>query len=70
MVCAAEKNILEKKGLSFDSHVAHEHDFWKYCNYLAFLSQKDPEEFTGLENLVWACFQNKDTSWIPQAEDN
>ncbi len=60
---------MEKKGISFDIHSKHEHEFWKYCNYLTYLKQKDPEDFTGLEMQIWEAFTEKNVSWIPQASD-
>lgn len=60
---------MEKKGESFEIHVQQEHEFWKYCNYLTYLRQKNPEDFTGLEIQVWEAFKEKNTEWVPQSSD-
>ena len=56
---------MEKAGQSFKAHQDHEHDFWKYCNYLTYLMAKDKEELNGFETLVWNCYVDRKANWIP-----
>jgi hypothetical protein len=65
MVCLQEKTTLLKKGLSFKTHVEHDHDFWKYSDYLAYLTSKDKADQTGFENSVWENYSVKQVAWIP-----
>ena len=65
-ICGELKSDMEKRGLSFDSHIAHEHQFWKYCDFLAYLIRKSTKDFNGLETQIWICFLNRETSWVPQ----
>jgi hypothetical protein len=59
-----------KRGLDFDSHIKNDHHIWKYSNYLAYLVNKDVNEMTGLEGMVWENYINKKTDWIPWADDS
>lgn len=41
------------------------HDFWSYCNFLIYLSQKDKEDMNGLEGLIRDKIDNTINSWVP-----
>jgi hypothetical protein len=68
MVCQREKTFLMKKGEDFRQHVDHDHDFWKYCDYLAYLASKDKTEQNGFENIVWDNFNEKKVNWMPSKD--
>ena len=65
MVCQESKAELVKDGRDFEQHVEHEHDLWKYANYLAYLSSKDAVDQSGLENIVWESYSKKLVTWMP-----
>jgi hypothetical protein len=68
MVCQKEKNFLMKKGEDFSQHIQHDHGFWKYSDYLAYLTGKDRVEQNGFENIVWENYNNKKVNWIPSKD--
>ena len=45
----------------------HDHNFWKYNNYICYLWQKNKEELTGQEGKVWDLYNKRSTQWIPQS---
>ena len=61
------KPDIEKVGKNFESHILHDHNFWKYCNYLCYIVDKGKEELNGFEFQVWEQYSNRSTVWIPQA---
>jgi len=46
-------------------HITFVHDFWSYCNYLIYLSQKDKEDMNGLEGSIRSQIDDNINSWIP-----
>ena len=62
------KPDVEKIGKNFESHIKHDHNFWKYCNYLCYIVDKGRDELTGFEFQVWQEYSNRSTLWIPQVE--
>ena len=69
-----EKTLLMKEGKDFKQHIQHDHDFWKYVKFLAYLKGKEKEDLNGFENTIWANFSAKLIDWIPardaEAEEN
>lgn len=70
MVCQAERQVMVKKGQDFEKHINHDHMFWKYCYYLAYLKDKHTVEMNGFEGLVYQLEMSKNTSWVPIDEDS
>ena len=67
-LCFANRSDLEKEGKSYTLHLDHDHNFWKYNNYICYLSQKNKKDLTGQEGKVWKLYQERSTHWIPQAK--
>jgi hypothetical protein len=63
-----EKTFLMKEGQDFEKHIHHDHDFWKYVKFLAYLTGKDKVAFTGFENIIWNNFTAKLVDWIPSKD--
>lgn len=38
---------------------------WNYLFYIAYLKDKDPTEYSGIESYVMDKIKNEDTSWFP-----
>lgn len=67
-VCYAQRTDIEKVGNSYKTHMDHDHNFWKYNNYICYLAQKDQEEMNGLEGKIWGLYSKRSIVWIPQAK--
>lgn len=39
---------------------------WNYVYYIAYLSEKDSTEFSGLESKVWSKYLSRSTEFFPQ----
>lgn len=49
-ICGHTRELFERKSDSgFESHVKNDHNLWNYIFYLAFLFDKDKNEYTGVE---------------------
>jgi hypothetical protein len=68
MVCMRAKTLLMKEGRSFENHIKYDHDFWKYVKYLAYLKDKNKEDQSGFEDIVWTSYSSKLVNWIPSFE--
>jgi hypothetical protein len=68
MVCMRAKIHLMKEGNDFKKHIKHDHDFWKYLKFLAYLTSKNKEDQTGFEDLVWRNYVAKLVDWIPSVD--
>jgi chromosome segregation ATPase len=66
-VCLRSKvDILtEESGKSFQDHITYVHDFWSYCSYLIYLSEKGKEDMNGLEGKIRDLIDQANNSWIP-----
>jgi hypothetical protein len=67
-MCFAHRSDIEKVGKSYKLHLDHDHNYWKYNNYISYLSQKNKEDLTGQEGKVWDLYQAGSTQWIPIAK--
>ena len=38
---------------------------WNYVFFIAFLMDKDPTEYTGIEQFIYEKIQNEDLNWFP-----
>ena len=69
MVCQESKTELLKDGKDFEQHTEHEHDLWKYSDYLAYLHSKNMVDQSGFESIIWDSYCKKLVNWIP-SKDN
>ena len=70
MVCQEAKTVILKDGKDFVQHTEHEHDFWKYSDYLAYLTSKSTVDQSGFENIIWENYSKKLVNWIPSKDDD
>lgn len=68
-MCGLKKEIFErqvdlKKG--FSMHIMKEHFQWNYVYFIAFLKDKDPGEYTGIESYIREKLDNSDLTWFPK----
>ena len=45
-ICGIDSSLFDRHG-GFDMHIENEHNMWKYVYFMAYLSQKDPQEYNG-----------------------
>jgi len=38
---------------------------WNYVNFIAFLKEKDPTDYTGIESYIEDKLKEGDVSWFP-----
>src|SRR3990167_9334918 len=65
LICLQSKEYIEKRESTFRIHIKLKHDIWKYVHYMIFLSNKDPNTFTDIENSIYHAIQADSTDWIP-----
>ena len=66
-LCFAQRAEIEKVGKSYQLHMDHDHNFWKYNSYICYLWLKNKDDLTGQEGKIWRLYQSRSTQWIPQA---
>lgn len=54
------------KRIEFNEHLHLNHYMWNYVYYIAYLSEKDSTEFSGLESKVWSKYLARSTEFFPQ----
>lgn len=64
-VCGLDRGDFGKGGKNFQTHIDKHHDPWKYVYYLYYLSEKQEDELSGLEQAVLGSFNRLSTDWIP-----
>lgn len=64
-ICGYERDVFEKQGKSFDTHVTHPHNPTNYINFLIYLRDKPSDEYDGIESFVWDQYSEKKTHWVP-----
>jgi hypothetical protein len=64
-ICGYERDVFEKQGRSFDTHVTHPHNPTNYINFLIYLRDKPSDEYDGIESFVWDQYTDKKTHWVP-----
>jgi hypothetical protein len=67
-VCGVPRSQIEQVGGNFGLHVAHHHNFWRYCFYMVYLFNKPSEDYTGFEGRVQHHIANNSVMWIPQSK--
>jgi len=55
-ICNITREVFETENLSFYSHIKEDHNMWQYLWYFIYLDEKDPTEFTGVEQV---CYDKK-----------
>ena len=64
-VCGYSRKDFEKEEKSFDFHIQHEHNIWRYIYFIAYLKKKTLNEYTGNEYQIKERYINKNTDWLP-----
>lgn len=64
-ICGYERDVFEKKGMSFDKHVSGLHNPTNYINFLIHLRCKPEDEFDGVESYVFDQYHRRKTNWAP-----
>ena len=50
---------------NFDEHKDVNHGIWRYIYYIDYLNDKDPTEFTGVEQYVKEQLDKNEMLWVP-----
>eukprot|EP01017_Pseudomicrothorax_dubius_P030078 TRINITY_DN3712_c0_g2_i1.p1 TRINITY_DN3712_c0_g2~~TRINITY_DN3712_c0_g2_i1.p1 ORF type:complete len:223 (-),score=53.58 TRINITY_DN3712_c0_g2_i1:43-648(-) len=66
-ICGNTKEVFEKKseGTGYFLHIKLDHYMWNYIFYMAYLNEKDSNDFSGVETYVQQKIENGDNSWFP-----
>lgn len=64
-ICSLKASDFERFGNGFNQHIKHEHHMWNYLFFFYHLDQKDPSEFTALEQMVAEKLLQNDYSFFP-----
>ncbi|CAD8111133.1 unnamed protein product [Paramecium sonneborni] len=67
-ICGYDKETIEKESINlqnFSDHIKKEHYQWYYLFYIAYLREKDPTEYTGIESYVAGKLDSGDITWFP-----
>lgn len=67
-ICGFDKETLDKvseRKNGFLHHIRNDHYQWNYLFYIAYLLEKEPTEYTGLESYVMEKIEKQDISWFP-----
>jgi inositol 1,4,5-triphosphate receptor type 1/inositol 1,4,5-triphosphate receptor type 3 len=52
-ICGLSREIFDRKSDSgFKTHIKRDHYLWNYLFYLAYLDDKEPTEYTGIETYI------------------
>jgi hypothetical protein len=65
IICSNERWHFEKKGISFDNHIATTHKVWSYVSFIVHLNVIGKENMNGIETHIFTKLRNKDPSWMP-----
>jgi inositol 1,4,5-triphosphate receptor type 3 len=65
-VCGLTVEEFERPGcVDFDTHIETEHYMWNYIAFLAYLQEKEPDDYDGIELYVTKEINNTSISWVP-----
>lgn len=68
-ICGLQTEEFEKPGCAdFDTHILKEHYMWNYISFLAFMKEKNPQDYDGIESYVAKQMANSSISWIPNGK--
>lgn len=65
-ICGLDRSAFEHRPVTFDEHVATEHNLWNYLYFVVHLRTKDPTEYTGPESYVSALLETGNLDWFPR----
>ncbi|XP_023320280.1 ryanodine receptor isoform X3 [Eurytemora carolleeae] len=67
-ICGIGKDYFDKVPHGFDIHVQKEHNLANYLFFVQYLIEKDENDYTGQETLVWDMYQNRCWDFFPQGD--
>ena len=67
LVCGLSRQEFERREPgSWRRHYKEEHNIWAYFSFLIHLQTKARTEFSGIENFVEDCHENRSLAWLPR----
>ena len=67
-ICGIGKDYFDKVPHGFETHVEKEHNLAHYLFFLQYLIEKDENDYTGQETLVWDMYQSRTWDFFPQGD--
>lgn len=68
-ICGLPVEEFEKPGCAdFETHITKEHYMWNYICYLSYLTDKEPNDYSGIETYIWRQMGISSISWIPNGK--
>merc|ERR1711998_222103 len=66
-ICGYTRSAFDDLGgdFNFDKHMKNEHDIWSYLYFIAYLKEKDPTDYNGVETFVTGKLEKQDLKWVP-----
>jgi hypothetical protein len=69
-VCGMQRSAYDDLGLkpgspTFQGHLTDDHNLWTYVYFLAYLKEKDPTEYNGIESYVKGEIDKMSLEWVP-----
>jgi hypothetical protein len=66
-ICNIDREDFESMNISFEDHIRHDHNLWKYLWFNIYLFEKDITEFDGIESYCHEILEKADftTRWLP-----
>lgn len=64
-ICNIERGDFEVHNIDMDEHQEKHHNMWNYLFYIAYVKEKDPQDLSGLESIVFERTQIASIDWIP-----
>eukprot|EP01016_Furgasonia_blochmanni_P048307 TRINITY_DN7173_c0_g1_i12.p1 TRINITY_DN7173_c0_g1~~TRINITY_DN7173_c0_g1_i12.p1 ORF type:complete len:223 (+),score=55.36 TRINITY_DN7173_c0_g1_i12:65-733(+) len=67
-ICGHTRETLDKASDTkngFVYHTKNDHCVWDYIFYIAYISEKDHTEYTGIESYVAEMIEKEDINWFP-----
>jgi len=64
-ICNVESDELQRFGVSFSSHIKHEHNMWNYVYYFIYLDNKERDDYTSIENFISAKREGGSIDYFP-----
>ncbi|XP_074645592.1 inositol 1,4,5-trisphosphate receptor-like [Tubulanus polymorphus] len=65
-ICGLDRSSFDNKSVTFEDHIASEHNMWHYLFFIVLLKVKDPTEFTGPESYVYTMVKDRVLDWFPR----
>lgn len=64
-ICNLEKYVFLKSSISFEQHIAKDHNMWNYVFFMYNLRQKLIVDMNGIESYIHSKLLTDDIAWIP-----